>query len=675
MAAYYGTRSYQVLWRPVTIADAYRPSAPWGRRLEAEDRLDQRTFDHQMRAAGASLGRTAREAELKAHPQRAPLYTQFPAYPAARACIGLTALLEYQAHAVERLALLSDAVCQEAQRQRPPLDGPALAKTVGFVNEAVSMRLALDHLTRFETLLACESYRLFAGAMLDLRLPHLRDVIVSGVLLGDLVQPLAETRGHRLHPLTRRILLALAPACRQHEERLAEAVAADLPPMGRRLAERLFRALWPFLPLASQRKAPPQPAAKPPGADRRSVSLQERRVGLRVRRPEVPAEEALSLPLHGADELAPPAIDEGAHRHPVRDDDAQAQGRLAPPGQVSDKQRSAQALINRAEKSLARATATESWQDPRVDQVAAAARQALFRPGVVEGQILRRRWRVRAIGSGREGLIEEEVLLRCRDADALRRVRDGAAPIEKKLRGLRWFGQRRDVHLGRLLTRGALDRRRLCRLGISPLIRRRWTIGDMTDYRGCPVVVLAKDGSSSNTHATTFAGQILAAAFLRVAPLARIRVVAADYASGAGPLVRWLYHPRKTPVARLLEAADAVAALPPKGQGRNEDILSISYILTETVAALDAGDTVHVINVTDGKFNDDIGAIRSMVRDLHRRRGLTYSLVVLGGAPAELPEADHLVRVPESELGDPHCIAERIARHVHQLVIRRRGTR
>jgi hypothetical protein len=189
------------------------------------------------------------------------------------------------------------------------------------------------------------------------------------------------------------------------------------------------------------------------------------------------------------------------------------------------------------------------------------------------------------------------------------------------------------------------------------------------------VVVLAKDGSSSNSLETTFAGQILTAAFLRIERIARIQVIAADYSSGpdGSPLVRWLYHPQKTPGLIPSRAVDAVASLPPKGQGGNKDVLSVSHILRETLAAVDRKQSIIVINITDGIFNSPVDHVRAMVKKLKADHNLIYSFVVLGERKIDIPEADHTMRIPQSELSDSKQIAERIARHVNTLVLAQRN--
>ncbi|GAF77088.1 unnamed protein product, partial [marine sediment metagenome] len=111
------------------------------------------------------------------------------------------------------------------------------------------------------------------------------------------------------------------------------------------------------------------------------------------------------------------------------------------------------------------------------------------------------------------------------------------------------------------------------------------------------------------------------------------------------------------------------ASLPLKGQGGNEDVLSISYIMNEVLNFHRSNrQTVIVINMTDGKFNSPIDEFRSMIRKLRADHKLIYSLVVLGDTPVNVPEADHIVRVPSTELQNPHQIAERIAKHVNTLV-------
>jgi len=673
MTSYYGGDKFQRSWRPVSIADANRSSASWLRRLEAQDLLEEMSFEHQLAAAACALHRNARESELKAAPQRAPLYTQFPGFPAARACLGLTAIAEFNVHSGGPAHHWLRQALRPSAADAAAVDPAALARVTEFVVEAVGNRMCIDHLRRFGGISAVESFRLFACALLDLRFTRLKDVVVAACLLGDLVFALVqrEEMSRRIHPLTLRIFAALSPPCSEYEDSAATCSAEYLPAAGTVLAAKLLNALMPFLPPKPQ--PAPAPAAKnpltglqPPGRSRTVPRLQHFPLSA----------EALSTPVQGSDELVPPGIDDPP---PLRVQGPRPQA--APggdeanrlPGQsAAQTAPNVQAIIQKAVQALAEATGRAPWDDPRVDQVADALRRAIFAPGLLHPELSARPRRVAAYGSAPAGVVREETLPRCRNREAVERIRKAAAPIEKKLRHLRWFGEREEPTLEHFHSRGGLDPRRLHALGASPLIYRRWAKQTITDYRGRPVVLLAKDGSSSNTLQTTFAGQTLAAAFIMIQRFARLRVVAADYSSGATPLVRWLYHPGKTPGSSPADAVEAVAALPPKGQGSNEDVLSLSHVLRETVATLGTSQVIHLINVTDGKFNSPLPAVRAMIKAMREQHRLTYSIIVLGDTPVNLPEADHVVRIPTAELNDSRLIADRVAKHVNLMVVSHR---
>ncbi|MBN2506298.1 MAG: VWA domain-containing protein [Verrucomicrobia bacterium] len=683
--------SYQRFWRPVSIADAARVGGSWSRRNEALDQLDDLTFEHQMAAAASAAGHRVSAADLKTRPQRGPLHTDYPAFPAARACIGLSAICEFNAQAGSANLLLQAAV-KLSPDQLAVLDPTGVRQAASHVAEAVGHRLCLDHLCVGDKFRAVESYRLFAASMLDLRFRRLKDVILAACTLGDLVDGLSRRPNvrRRIHPLTLRILSALAPSCAHYRQAAGRCRPEELPALAAALARGLMSALLPFLPLKTS-DAPDPARLERPGTRALSRSWSRlSRVPLQSpsRNPDDP--RALSAPLLGLNEPAPPVMDQPSSWTTKRRPDAApgpshfprgipsdaasgddgADQRVLVPRAHSQEEARVQGLIQQAAAVITQATAAAAWEDPRVDQVTHSLRTNLFGQGPLEAQLGGHRHQITAYGSGRKGVIHEGALPRCRDAESLRQVRNGAAPIAQKLRAYQWFGRRTEMQAKRLQSRGALDPHRLARLGISSLVRRRWRRRRVTDYRGRPLVILAKDGSSSNTAATTLAGKTLAAAFLMIERLARIRLFAADYSSDHhGHLVQWLWHPQKTPGRNAWQAVEAVASLPPHGQGGNEDVLSLSHIVREVLLTPDAAkQTVIVINITDGKINSPLSEFRSMIRTLRQTHRLTYSLVVLGDAPIEVPEADHVVRVPRHELGDSHRIADRIAQHVNTLV-------
>jgi hypothetical protein len=302
---WYSNNKYQRTWRPVSIADANRYSVSWSRRNEAKDRLDDLTFQYQKTAAESALGRSVLDSELKTRPQRGPLHTLYPAFPAARACLGLSAVSEFKAHAGQVNILLQSAVKLSPEKMNA-LDPNAVLQTSNLVIEAVANCLCIDQLYRMERLGGVESYRLFASAMIDLRFTRLKDVILGACTLGDLIFGLVrqEQTRQRLHPLTCRILEALAPACERYQASTSNCNSEQLPSLGAELAKDIMIALVPFLPF----KQTSQPADVS-GCTAQIPSVL-RRVPFSKHSQVFAGEEVLSRPLAGIDEPMPPSIDE-----------------------------------------------------------------------------------------------------------------------------------------------------------------------------------------------------------------------------------------------------------------------------------------------------------------------------------------------------------------------------
>ena len=670
--SFYDRESYQKSWRPVSIADANRPGISWTRRTEAEDLLDGLTFKYQQAAASCALGRNVKISELKSKAQRAPMFTQYPDYPAARASLGFSALMEYTAQQEAVKGWLKTSL-DNIGLSESRLDPGSLNQVKSFIIEAVNNRTAIDHLVHFEGIIPVDSYRFFAAAIIDPRFVKLKDIIFAACILGDLILGILNRHklSSRIHPLTLRILAALAPVIEQYERSLENCSSPDLPEHAMVLAAGVLRALLPFLPLKQiHPETPPEtipPQIPQPPSDPRRVNIS---------RPWEPPEDVESLPLNGTDEVRPPEIQEKSgtqSMYPKQSGKQDHDNRMKQPEELSQQQQQIQKIMQTANAALNQATSSSNFDGPRVDQVSDTIRRNLFRPGVAEANLKTPKQLVKAYGSDEMRAISEEVLKRCRNKEDLNRVRRGAKPVEKKIRKFRWFGKRTQMCMSRYQRSGGLDPRRSHKIGSSNLLFRRWEKHELSDYKKWPVVVLAKDGSSSNTLETTFAGQIVVSAFLQVERLARIRLVAADYSSGSGgTCVKWLYHPHKTPGLNPFQAADAVASLPSKGQGSNHDTVSVSFIMRETFKAFDTNQPVILINISDGKFNSPIDKVRKMVGKLREDYDLTYSFVILGNQQIDVPEADYIISVPESELTNPQAIAATIAKHINEMVLNRR---
>lgn len=687
MSYYRSSENYQKSWRPVSMADVNRDSVPWSRRMQAEQIFLEKTLEHQLAAAASALSRRVKESDCRAKPQKAPLYTQYPDYPAARACIGLTAIAEFNSYcdaAIGKQWL--PALTQLRELSRYDLDQAAFEQTARHVAEAVDNRVCIDHLMRFQHMSVVEAYRLFATAMLDLRFDRLRDLIFAACILGDLVYTLisrVEIR-EKLHPLTVKILTSLAPVCRRYEENIAECSPDQLPWEGEVLAQELMKALLPFLPAPPKVASPSPPRPQLSPEQRRQLRRNVKKVSMT--RPGNPLENLKDISVRGLDEVLPPSIvDENRLQRVMHS--LKEENKISTPNISQQSAPEIQSLLSSTSATLKQATDhgewgdpraqithRGKWGDPRADEISNEIRRSLFKPGLVEQKLEITARKTKLFGCDQEGFVNEKVLARSNNVQVVEKIKNSAAAIEKQLKRFKWFGQKDKKTMQRYRYRGSLDPHRLCNLATSSLICRRWNNERVRDYHGRPLVVLAKDGSSSNTANTTFAGQILTAAFLRTRHLARIDVLAADYSSGNrhSPLVQWLYHPVKTSHSGPYGTVAPIASLAVKGQGGNFDVVSISYILQEALKVRKPKQFVHVINITDGKFNNTVAEVRSMVQELREDHELTYSFVILGDFKVDIPEADFVITVPASELTKPLSIAERIAKHINSLVNIRR---
>ena len=158
----------------------------------------------------------------------------------------------------------------------------------------------------------------------------------------------------------------------------------------------------------------------------------------------------------------------------------------------------------------------------------------------------------------------------------------------------------------RLRTTGTLDPSRLPLADVVSAIFRRYQ-GPRAGRQARPPVM---DGGLRRLR---FAQQPLQIRMLKILvspgcwPRRRgkaIQVLAAVYHTDTirqglyGPLVQWLYHPRKTPATSRKDATRALVSLPDSGIGGQIDALSLAFIMDEAVA-LARGRRIYPVLLTD----------------------------------------------------------------------------
>jgi hypothetical protein len=326
--------------------------------------------------AARSVG-PAQAADLKAKPQKGPLYTQYPGYPAARACIGHTAIAETLAQLQAGAPPPVDSATLGPRAAR--VDPSALARTAQYVQEQVGYRQVLDHLTHFRNLTAAESYRLFACAMNDFSFPLLRDVICAAVNLGECLAGWVSRPAVRaqLHPLTVRVFDALTPVVAEYTAALNHCEAHELPARGAALQRALLTALLPLLPPPAAPTDETHPATAAPQDVNRVPLAREGR----------PLQISPADPLRGLDELGPRLIAPPAN--PLALLCARAGGGGTPVRGRRRPLRSPDAAAGLGQ-SLSAATQDDAWGTPRTDAVSRTIQTSLFRPGVMETSWRRR---------------------------------------------------------------------------------------------------------------------------------------------------------------------------------------------------------------------------------------------------------------------------------------------
>jgi hypothetical protein len=183
--------------------------------------------------------------------------------------------------------------------------------------------------------------------------------------------------------------------------------------------------------------------------------------------------------------------------------------------------------------------------------------------------------------------------------------------------------------------------------------------------------------------------KLLASGWLIATERTGVQVLAALYHSGTirqgitGPLVQWLYHPRKTPATGRRDAVRAVAAVPDSGTGAQSDALSIAFILDEA-KRLARGDMVYLVLISDIAWNCSFKTRRSgkdevivCFEQVYRSFAgkLNVVLVALGVSAATGFEGilDEVITVSTEELKDASAVAGKIGLYIaRSMRLRRR---
>lgn len=616
------------------LGDAFRYDLGRELRLPAQRIFYDRARRAQKAVVDQIHGGGSGGAAFGAKVQLDPCYSDYPALLSARAAIGLTAFLEFKAQAGEAIY----TACMDAIREREK-DGTtenragAEGRALGEVlSRAVQRRLILQELSRIPGLGAVESYRLFCASRLSVRMQSLKDLLDAVILFDDIL-PLEWERN--LHPVSRKLVRQARAGSRPFLRGLACSDSAGYLQIGtewvcalhRRLAGILARrggagrAPDPGREEADARNSgdcgqwslPPLREPFPPGLDdsgplqrcfrerlEESATDQERKLmALKcILLGEPPAcryEEALSRFSKAA---------RGASR-PAADPDGSGHGLMASRGDCG------------------------FFEEGEI-QEAPVAQHQIKHPGAGDSTF-------------REAVYDQAVLPSA-DARRLRALLDAAGGTTEALRRMLYPNLGESHRLEGIKGSGMIDPARLAISDVADAIFRRRVQRTPEREAGPSLLVMACDGSASLNGSQMRMLKILSTAWLSSAAGCRIRILAGLYHSQAvgggrpAPVVRWIWHPEKSPVGSPADAVACVAALPDSGTGAQSDALSLRFIMDQA-RSLAGGSCVYLVHITDCVWNRSrrtskrgLDEVRDLYQELHREYGtrLHTTLVALG---------------------------------------------
>jgi hypothetical protein len=274
------------------------------------------------------------------------------------------------------------------------------------------------------------------------------------------------------------------------------------------------------------------------------------------------------------------------------------------------------------------------------------------------------------------------------DSVALEALLESAKPLTEQLRRTLYPTLVHTPNMERLRTSGALDPARLPLADVCAAVFRRYRIDRQPDRRGKPVLLIVCDGSGSLTRNPTWMLKNITCAWLNATIGKSISILAGVYNSDMvrkgvyGFLVRWLYHPRKTPAIGRRDAVRALVSLPDAGSGGQADALSLSFMLNEA-AEIARGRMIYLVHITDCGWCNSFPSGRRAKDEVyeyyqaaHKQfRGKLHTTLVALGVTTETGFEnllDKVIAVGSKDLTNPSAVAEKISLYVASCMQERR---
>jgi hypothetical protein len=515
-----------------------------------------------------------------------------------------------------------------------------------------------------------EFYRLFIASQHNLQFRSVQDILDVVILFGDIAPNWQELN---LHPLTSALLEKIELICTPFLDLLPTTKREDLTELGNNWVRSLCRAIAPYLP-GKQGALDESHAAEPRVPFTAGVSLDFGRFDRKLEK---------SRNLNQSNETVAPL--EQAQEPVLFEPQSPIQNFIKQLGETGDS--NTDQMISNLDNALSQASRQQSqWEDMRSDLLENALQESIFSPGPIEGNPADGHEVQVNLGNNQTGSgeIHDRPLEISNDRLGYERLMAQASPITQSLKRILYPNVEQVPETVKFCTNGAIDPTRLSFSPMTDTIFKRNPVKEISDKRGKPVLLIACDGSGSLSRNEMGMTKVLACSWLSATAGSGVELLAGLYHSGnirkgiSGPLIQWMFHPRKTPTTSRKEAAHSILSLPESGSGSQSDALSISFMLNEA-KTLARGRMIYLILISDCSWNRSFSQGLTGAEEIQASLSgfstqtndkLDTTLVALAkkGDTGLENHTDRIIHVSDDELTDYSRVAQNIGTHVASII-------
>lgn len=647
-------------WAGLHISDAFDLRISPNRRMMAL-RLFYEKAAKAMQEAALAAGETKEAAiQAKTLVQLSPLSTSLPKGYAAFAAIGLSAFVEFQKRS-ETLDLFGynhEYFNHPNAFDKLDVDEKQYASLVRAIARAAQKLILWEALTRSKGLDSIRWLKAFFASLLIGQPMNFDRLLELGLLYGDLLP--ATTAPVESMP----ILKTISESCEPFFLKMRQTKTESLRPVGTALIRALAKALSVFLESSKGDEDENSLRREEAWA---SFSQSANRFETKEKKPPQSSGGSVGVTSEGllgrlleADNPANGVVEEGDNGMMSAEDT-----------RLQDEFEASLNAVAAEEQSLA---------TPAPEAVESLLSNQSFKPNALSGAgMFGRSVRVRlANNRAYGGELFETAMTPCFDEALIERIMKNAKPLAARLAHMIYPNIETTLHPKRWQTDGILDERRLALHPFSDAVFKRFESRETKDERGRPLLLIAADASASLKKPQMRLLKTLTAAWALSLARTQVDLLAAIYHSGRflgglkAPLVRWLYHPEKTPTSSYFDVVRSLGALPAEGVGRQADALSLGFLFNEANRLANRR-AIYAIILSDCAWNRSVSATLTGKEEVAQFFGnlkqgkqaskISLTLVGLGvdwdtGLSAYF---DAIMNAPVALLHDPEKLAMQIS--------------